>query len=87
MHVQNILKLFVTRNTVQSILRDIDPEVTKERMPHRLKRRTYQNPGPNFSWHCDGYDKLAPFGFPIHACVDRFSRKVLWLFVTRTDMQ
>ena len=33
----------------------------------------------------DGYDKLKPFGFPIHACVDGWSRKVLWLYVTRSN--
>ena len=26
--------------------------------------------GPNYVWHCDGYDKLKPYGFPIHGCID-----------------
>jgi len=26
--------------------------------------------GPDFLWHIDGYDKLKPFGFPIHGCID-----------------
>ena len=26
--------------------------------------------GPNHIWHLDGYDKLSPFGFAIHACID-----------------
>ena len=21
-------------------------------------------------WHLDGYDKLKPFGFAVHACID-----------------
>ena len=21
-------------------------------------------------WHIDGYDKLKPYGFPIHGCID-----------------
>eukprot|EP00731_Ephydatia_muelleri_P000292 Em0001g292a len=29
--------------------------------------------GPNWCWHIDGCDKLKPFGFPIHACIDGFS--------------
>ncbi|KAL5515272.1 hypothetical protein EMCRGX_G000417 [Ephydatia muelleri] len=33
-------------------------------------QRTYVNKGPNWCWHIDGYDKLKPFGFPIHACID-----------------
>jgi len=84
-HRLQINGLRVPRFAVQSLLRDIDPEGTLKRRAHRLKRRSYRNPGPNFSWHCDGYDKLAPFGFPIHACVDGFSRKVLWLYVSRTN--
>lgn len=23
-------------------------------------------------WHCDGYDKLKPFGLPIHGCIDGY---------------
>ncbi len=26
--------------------------------------------GPKFCWHLDGYDKLSPFGFYIHGCID-----------------
>jgi hypothetical protein len=33
----------------------------------------------------DGYDKLKPFGFPIHGVIDGFSRKILWLNVTRSN--
>ena len=72
---------------VQEILKEIDPEGTEMRRAHRLKRRVYHNPGPNYAWHCDGYDKLKPYGFPIHGCVDGWSRKVLWLYVTRSNNQ
>ena len=30
----------------------------------------YNFKGPNFAWHCDGYDKLKPYGLPIHGCID-----------------
>ena len=43
------------------------------------------NPGPNFAWHVDRYDKLKPYGFPIHGCVDGFSRRVMWLKVCKTN--
>ena len=67
------------RSKVESILRQVDPEGTALRRAHRLRRRMYTNPGPNFAWHLDGYDKLKPYGFPIHGCVDGFSRRVMWL--------
>ena len=36
-------------------------------------------------WHLDGYDKLKPFGFPIHGAIDGYSRRILWLRVTCTN--
>ena len=35
--------------------------------------------------HADGYDKLKPYGFPIHGCIDGFSRRLIWLKVSRTN--
>ena len=39
----------------------------------------YVSQGLNLIWLIDGYDKLKPFGFPIHGAIDGFSRKVLRL--------
>ena len=70
---------------VRLALRFIDEEAVVMRQRHRLKRRKHVNPGPNFCWHIDGYDKLKPFGFAIHGGIDGFSRKVLWLKVGPTN--
>ena len=32
-----------------------------------------------------GYDKLKPYGFPIHGAVDGFSRRILWLEVVHSN--
>ena len=32
----------------------------------------------------DRNKKIKPYGFPIHACIDGFSRKVIWLKVARS---
>ena len=32
-----------------------------------------------------GYDKLKPYGFPIHGCICGYSRKILWLEVVKTN--
>lgn len=37
-------------------------------------------------WHIDGHDKLKPFGFSIHGCIDGFSRRLLWLEVASTNI-
>ena len=87
-HIWHTLKMHsigVPHSTVEALLRELDPEGTEERRAHRLRRRAYRNNGPNDTWHCDEYDKLKPFGFPIHACIDGWSRKVSWLYVTRSN--
>lgn len=66
-------------------MKEIDPDGVEERRSRRLKRRTFSSKGANASWHLDGYDKLKPYGFPIHGAVDGFSRRILWLEVTRSN--
>ena len=75
----------IPRVIVQDLLREMDPDGTALRRKHRLKRRAYQNSGPNYAWHIDGYDKLKHWGFPIHGAIDGFSRKILWLEVARSN--
>ena len=75
----------VKRSDVARLLKEIDPEGVQERRRRRLTRRVYSNPGPDYCWHVDGYDKLKPFGFPIHGAIDGFSRRMLWLKVCKTN--
>ena len=77
--------LTVTRDTVMHAMREIDPEGVENRRRHRLQRRRYSTPGPNFLWHLDGWDKLKPYGFCVHGCIDGFSRRILWLEVASTN--
>jgi len=75
----------VPRDTVEKMLRELDPEGCELRKTKRLRRRRYHAPGPNYCWHLDGYDKIKPYGFPIHGCIDGWSRKILWLKVSRSN--
>ena len=67
----------VSRETVQVIIKSFDPTVVERRSGHKLRCKIYRFPGPNFTWHIDGYDKLKPFSFCICVCVDGFSRKII----------
>ena len=73
--------LKVKRDKVLNLLRIIDPNGVDRRKRRRLLRRKYSNPGSNFLWHVDGYDKLKPYCFAIHAAIDCYSRRVLWIEV------
>lgn len=77
--------LKVTRDTVMRAMRVVDPEGVENRRRHRLRRRRYCTPGPNFLWHLDGWDKLKPYGFCVHGCIDGFSRRILWLEVASSN--
>ena len=83
--LRNDHKLVVTQNTVRQALKLIDPDGVTRRRKHRLQRRLYKARGPNHLWHLDGYDKLKPFGFCIHGCIDGYSRRIMWLEVGTTN--
>eukprot|EP00794_Sanderia_malayensis_P001193 gene1193-564_t len=68
----------VARDKVMRLLHAAGPEDSAMRKGRKLTRRCYISPGPNATWHVDGYDKLKPYGFPIHGCIDGFSRRILW---------
>ena len=62
-------------------MKSLDPAGVERRSGRKLQRRVYRCPGPNFTWHINGYDKLKPFGFCSHGCMDGFIRKIIWLLV------
>lgn len=71
----------VKRYDVMLLLRNLDPQGVELRKAHKLKRRKYLVPGPNYVWHIDGYDKLKPYGLCIHGAMDGYSRRIMWLEV------
>ena len=78
-------QIAIPQRKVLQLLHILDEDGVRCRKRRRLCRRQYVNPGPDFSWHIDGYDKLKPFGFPIHGCIDGYSRHVIWLKVGKTN--
>ena len=86
MHIKaGMAGLVVDRETIRTILKALNPEGVLLRAAHKLQRRVYVSNGANDIWHIDGYDKLKPFGFAIHGCIDGFSRRILWLKVGSTN--
>lgn len=56
-HTLKLEGMQVPRDVVEQIVRELDPDGCEERKAKRLKRRRFVSPGPNYSWHVDGYDK------------------------------
>ncbi|PPQ75955.1 hypothetical protein CVT26_005783 [Gymnopilus dilepis] len=44
-----------------------------------IRRRVYKVRGSNALWHQDGNEKLRPWGFYVHGCVDGHSRLVIYM--------
>ncbi|XP_069129255.1 uncharacterized protein [Argopecten irradians] len=87
-HMTDILRskgYHVRRDTVMQVLRELDPIGVHFRHRRRIRRKVYCSAGPNNVWHVDGYDKLKPYGFAIHGCIDGFSRRLMWLNVASTN--
>ncbi len=55
------------------------------RRKNRLRQHLYGNPGTNFMWHMDSYDKLKPFGICINGTINGFSRMFFWLHAYSTN--
>lgn len=84
-HLKAKYGIAVKRDVVRKCLAKLDPLGVESRTKKRLRRRAYSSRGPNFIWHIDGHDKLKPFGFSIHGCIDGFSRRLIWLEVGTTN--
>ena len=64
---------------MRQLLLRLDPEGVERKKSQKLRRRIYQTLGPNYVWHINGFDKIEPYGFSIHECIGRYSRKIIWL--------
>lgn len=84
-HTLKLQGMQVQRDVVEQLVRELDPKGCAERKAKSLKRRRFVSPGPNYSWHADGYDKLKPYGCRIHGAIDGWSRKIMWLKVCRSN--
>lgn len=71
--------LVVTQEVVRDLQGLLDPRGVELRRKGRLRRRQYDNKGPNYLWHVDSYDKLKQYGVCINGCIDGFSRHIIWL--------
>ena len=75
--------LMVPGVIVAQVLKHLDPIGFDTRRRQTLRRRLCYSQGPNWVWDLDGYDKLKPYGFEMHDCIDGYSRRVLWLKAQR----
>ncbi|KAJ5143195.1 uncharacterized protein N7515_001982 [Penicillium bovifimosum] len=71
------------RDRLYSVYRMLRPDTTERRTSDVPRRPPPPKVlvGPNLTWHVNYYNKLANFGFRIHAEIDAYSRYVLWIHI------
>ncbi|XP_028417759.1 uncharacterized protein LOC114542313 [Dendronephthya gigantea] len=69
----------IQRWRVRNCLRKLDPVGTALRGHVAIYRRKYYVPYPNFLWHLDGNHKLINWRMVVHACIDGYSRMIIYL--------
>ena len=77
--------LMVSPIIVGQIMKRLDPIGANVRRKETLKSRLYYSLGQNWVGNFDGYDKLKPYGFEMHGCIDGYSRRILCLSVIRSN--
>ena len=75
----------VSKNDVRKVLKELNPSDVQDRWRNLIARRIYDTNGPAEVYHIDGNDKRKRWGFAIHGCIDGFSRKILWLYVSTSN--
>ncbi|KAK7690570.1 hypothetical protein QCA50_005668 [Cerrena zonata] len=73
------LGIRVPPTRVQSSLCRVDALGVLMRWSTAIKRRVYRVRGANSLWHMDGNEKLRPWGFYVHGCIDGHSRLIIYL--------
>lgn len=76
----------VQRYRVRHMLRVIDPLGTILRWNQAIYRRKYSVPRPNSLWHIDGNHKMIAWRMVIHACIDGYSRLVVYLHCANNNL-
>ncbi|PFX19782.1 hypothetical protein AWC38_SpisGene15812 [Stylophora pistillata] len=78
--------LQVQRWRVHEIMRKIDPVGTALRWNQVVHRRKYSVPGPKALWHIDGHHKLIHWRLVVHACIDGYSRLIIYLHCANNNL-
>lgn len=73
------------RISLYSMARRMFRNVERRRKKAEMHRRALVVPGPNYSWSIDAYCKLGNWDIQVYACVDTYSRCVMWIYVDITS--
>jgi len=73
------------RNAIQQYFRTYEPHLVRQRKVNRLKRRRFWAAGVNDLWAVDQHDKWLRFGLALHAGIEPFSGRMLWIKIWHSN--
>jgi hypothetical protein len=74
--------MYVARDRLFAAYRELNPDAVARRYnDHQRRRGEYIVPGPNWCWSIDGHLKLQRYGIEVYACMDAYSRYIVWAYV------
>ena len=69
----------ISRDMAWTFMKQHYPEEMVTRIRTMARRRHgFLCPGPNYVWSIDAYCKLAHWGIEVYACIDAYSRYIIW---------
>lgn len=75
----------VSRQMAWRFMQENYPDSMLHRVREVARRRGgFLCPGPNYIWSIDAYCKLAHWGIEVYACIDAYSRYIIWGHVGHT---
>jgi hypothetical protein len=75
----------IQRQRVRQSMARVDPLGNMERWATLIPRIVYSVRGPDSLWHMDGNLKMVKYGFVLHASIDGYSRRIIYLNVNTNN--
>ena len=69
----------IQRHRIRESMTRVQPRNAILRWGMIVQRRKYHVPWPNSLWHLDGHHSLIRWSLVVHGCIDRFSRRIIYL--------
>lgn len=75
-------QMIIARDRLFQAYKIVNPvAIDRRKRDMQRHRGEFRVPGPNWCWSMDGHDKLKPWGIGIYACIDTYSRYIVWIYV------
>ncbi|KAG6147081.1 hypothetical protein E4U47_004265 [Claviceps purpurea] len=84
-YMQQNCEVLVSQNRICELYRSVSRGESHRHLQGKLKHSTdFHVPGPNFLWCLVGLEEFGKFGLRFYACIDAYSRCIIWFYCGRS---